>query len=892
MPALSVIIAPHGPADGVLDALQDLSALHRVSDFLWVCAEQVDGREVPALEVRDGDRRGTSVQEALIAHRHDRIRVCVLVPLVADAACVPSRVEQAVAEMVSDSAGGARVERLRVALVRPDAGRDKGDLAREGWHNLLLAPEESAGPGYPHHLLPASSDPIEIGRHAAPAIAGILGLWTGLEQGPLDDDAVLPGHTVRQVRSFYRQLDASAVERELRDRVSSVRDAMPIPREHGEVAVYVEDVQLATSAMAKALWTKHAAVLHSPRVRPTVGEVRPIGPWAAVKMLFGFLGAALRNAPATWYATVMNSAASSAASSVQSVVFGGAPAAYEVVVKNMTASGVPASWTDLADASRQLDDAFVARGEAREHESPVRLGGLWRDYAMAALTLADGGQRDPALPPVHVGASRGVVRDGKDCVPGREHAFTELSGYIAATVGVDRVEPVDVLGAHTLRRRLDHLAEDPVAALDADRARQTLQRWQTDRSRSFGVQVGSVLGRRVIEVADEIRQLLQSIAALAAAGQPDAASQARQRKLARWLRFLLIAAGVILVALVVLGALGVIGWSLVGAVAAGTVLAWFGTSVGLFMTRQRELFRELNRRRAAVTQMEANRTNLRSALRDQRHLSAAYQQFLVWSAVLGTFLEQPFGFAHAGDAGVWGGLVDGLPISARIGAAVVEPAQVAEVAALARRDVFATGWLSGPFETLVREAPTRIGPDAQDLRDDPAGLFALPAGPADSLLVRWQSSLATDGVGTTSGDVLWGHVLDQLNGRDQGQQLRDRLVTGVRPSDGSSSVPCADFMAGVDETDVPRGRQRFDAAVLTSDARVSGRDAVDSTWGATVHDGLGRVAVLVQLGEGLPVYDFAVASSESPDDAMAAEAPARQPDDRERRMPEGQGWVF
>lgn len=850
---LVVVVAPPGLCSGLLDALQDLSALGLVSPFVWVPASEVPNGDIPAVAVAAGRRRGTTVQDALVTGRHTRVRLCMLASLV-DGSAVPEAMEQSMASLLTETGGGARVERLRCVITRGGAG-GHDVLAQEGWHNVLLAPEDSSGPARPRRLLGETTDPLEVARHAAPALAGVLGLWDGVAEAPLDDQDPLPGRTVRQARAFYRRLDAAAVAADLRARVTDTRAGVPLPREHGQVAEHVEDVPLATAEMARALWDKHAWVLGGARVQPRQEEIKPIGAWTALRMLFGFLGAALRRAPGQWYAAVMNRAASGIASSVHSLVFGTERAAYEVVVKGMTPGGQPAGWRDFAVAANALDAALTPASE-REHEPAARLGALWQDYAGAAMTLLDAGTRDPLLAPVQVGSARGILPRPADSVPGTAAEFDALSGYVAATAGVGGPLPaVDVLGADALRQRLDVLVADHTAALEAERARQALRRWQSDHASSFGVRVGTTLGTRVVEVTREIRQLVTAIASLAEADVPDQASQGRQQRLARWLRIVFYTA---LVGLVVLAAVAVavpIAFLDAFWLGTGVVALWFVITFVLFVRQQREVFRELSRRRAAGSQMEATRDNLRTALRDHRRLTAAYGQFLRWSEVVGAFLEEPFGRARAStdDGDVDG--VRGLPLAAQVGVAVPDRATLAEVAALIRRDVFVTGWLTGPFEAMLADAPDRLGPEALEVTRSAESVFALGTGSSAALLDRWVQLIRDDGVGTASGDALWHGVVRGL--QSDGRELADRLLDQVRSSGSPHPVELAEFMARVDDTGEHAPRGSFDPAVLSLEGRAKDGSAVVAPFGARASSGLGTTAVLVQLGQGRPVFDFA-----------------------------------
>ena len=103
-------------------------------------------------------------------------------------------------------------------LTRGDTAPTTPDptLVLEGWHNLLVAPEDSAGPGLGAVPWGPLTDPLDFAQYTAPVIAGIAGLWAGLEQTPFDTLEILPGQTVRAVRAFYRRLDTSEVEEHLR----------------------------------------------------------------------------------------------------------------------------------------------------------------------------------------------------------------------------------------------------------------------------------------------------------------------------------------------------------------------------------------------------------------------------------------------------------------------------------------------------------------------------------------------------------------------------------------------------------------------------------------------------------------------------------------------------
>src|SRR5258706_13651600 len=149
MPELTVFLAPAGPAASVLDALVDLSGAGLVDPFVWVTdggEQQTSGVHV-ATEVVGGRRIPTTLQGTVADSESQRARFCVLVPLLAGARTVAGDVEQELREIVAFRAN----RRLQVTPVRcllaPPSGVGSVDAAaRDGWHNVLVAPEDSKGP--------------------------------------------------------------------------------------------------------------------------------------------------------------------------------------------------------------------------------------------------------------------------------------------------------------------------------------------------------------------------------------------------------------------------------------------------------------------------------------------------------------------------------------------------------------------------------------------------------------------------------------------------------------------------------------------------------------------------------------------------------------------------
>jgi len=178
VPALTVLVAPHAQTDEIVAVLADYSAVGLLAAFAWVDAADVGGVATPATVVRDGRSEPVVLQRLLTTERYDRIRVAVLVPTgLPPADRVPLVSEQTVEQIVRSSSMGARISLLRVLLTQGDTAPKTPDptLVLEGWHNLLVAPEDSAGPGLGAVPWGPMTDPLDSAQYTAPVIAGVAG---------------------------------------------------------------------------------------------------------------------------------------------------------------------------------------------------------------------------------------------------------------------------------------------------------------------------------------------------------------------------------------------------------------------------------------------------------------------------------------------------------------------------------------------------------------------------------------------------------------------------------------------------------------------------------------------------------------------------------------------
>jgi hypothetical protein len=855
----NIILAPAGPIRSVRDVLHDWSALGLIDPFLWVEPPGIGAYEVRALLIRAGNISGVDLIPTLSEFQSDAVQLCALVPAITGAAVLPTALEWQLAQLVGTVSNPILV---RCTIARQGASPHHAvDPCVEGWHNIVLAPEDSEGPRGRRPLpLVETSDLAQIGRDAAGGLTGLLGLWSGMTERPLDRVRVTSGRNARLCRSFHRQLSGQTAELRLREAVLSTERGLPRPRQQSSALPYVEDVAQATAAAADGWWAAHQATLRGPRQKAAEQAPRPIGIAKTIRLFLTFMYAAVRNAPGAWLRRVKEEASVRVAQRVQIAVFGSANSAYLVVANGMTADGRPASWLDLANAADTMDDILNQLGARASSEGQADLSALWRDYAAGALTLADAAQRVTAVPPAKVGGLSAVVRKVADIVPDEAANYRSLKGHLAADVEEPEVRPFDALGVRNLNLQLEKRATNPGLRLEVDRARQDLRTWSETVRTSYSSRIGAHLGGEILRTSAEIKELLAWFRESSDEG--GGPGERSQHGLARWMQV------TVAVFVAVVGSLGaVLIAGLIGPLifAVGGLVALVTAGVAAlvrFYREQRELFRLLNRRQAAANAAAAATANLGQAVRDLRRQTDAYGRFLAWSDILGEFLARPFGRISAGDDAPLH-LGGPLPNAIRFGTVEVDDESLAHVANELRRDVFGAGWMSDPWEKLVANARRRVGPDADDRLSTPDRIYAEPASNTvgeESILNRWAAILKADGPDTTSGDAVWAGLISSLF--DARAPERSTLLQRIRSigQNASSHHDLDSFREGVEAGLPAASSAPFRGCPLTPHGLLTLQSIAETVVSET-REGLGFSATMTQFSDSIPSYEFALSAS-------------------------------
>lgn len=852
MSSITILVATPGPSSAVRDTLIDWSAAGMIGPFIYV---ESDGQSrLDGIQVEEGVPSLIDVGTLAGGHRRpDSIRVCALVPMLEQWGEDPTEHARSIANSLEGAFGDIlHVARLRVVAARNGDTTKSDRVALEGWHNVLLSAEDSAGPGMGHTSLSSDQEPGDIAIHTAAGLAGVLGLWSGDDTSALDGLDLLPGTYVRLARSFYRRLESEAVERDLRQGVLSVGRQLPRPHYRGTPTVTIDNSGLAAQEMSARLWSRHRSLVTPAREQRPAQVTKAVSIGEALRMFFSFLWAAIRNAPGAWAADMVARIGASTAGFVTNGVFGRSPSEYKVVSAGMNPDGTPASWREFTRSAAVLEQSLQQIGVPQEHYVREPLSELWKDYSDAARTLADAGERSASMPPIQIGTQYAVMPTAEDIVPGPASSFDGLPAHLADHFMKHQLAPYDILETNTLSDRLQAAATDSTMGASASTALHELQGWKRQHGSSFAVQVAEPIARALHGAMQESRGLLDRLRRLENPDNLKAQAQSNQKRNGHRMLIATLVAVVAIALVSLLFGLEVmtVEWY-IGTVSVITI-AWFVTAMLLFLRSQQALFQLMHARRDLTEGADIDRRNLMRALRDIRRLSDAYNQFLAWSRVLGVFLADPFGKAPDGGSASNSTLTR-LPLSVGLGDTVSDHQTIASVAAEMRRAYFGTGWLEAPWETVLAESKHVLGTRAFEIGADPAALFSEYATDTDSHLLFWVDQLESRGIPEAVGDRAWNDAVAYLeNVPDAMNKLLGRVE--LHSTIGRPVITSEEFFGALVREDGPR-RDAMNMDLLIANAKVSDRARVTVNSLRRQDVGFNRAICLTQLSEGFPAYE-------------------------------------
>lgn len=842
MSDLTILVTESPRLAGIPAALRDWSAAGLIRTFAWVPPPLTGARGFEARLIDRGDVVVSSIGDLLARRSPSHVRV---VSLATDLTPAPesSQAAQDILGMIKGAGGEIRTTQMQLVVTRLGAreGRLRG---MEGWHNILISPDDAAGPSRPHTTLDGPVSAEDMARFALPTVAIVAALFDGVDAGPFDNVTPPPGAEFLVLRAFARHLDAGAVRDALQAQALGLADGYPLVLDGGTTpATYVENVDRASLDMARALWHRHSDVLMSARRSPQLAPVEDLSIWKAFRMLWSFLWAAIVNAPTEWANRILYTGKVWVASTATRAIFGN-NSAFAVVVGGVR-GGSSSSWESQVHALGALENTLGPADEG--HQVHARLDSLWQDFVAGGLTLLDGSTRRPDMEAARIGSETGIIRFGRLLAPSKtSDSFTDIPGVVRAVTETDSLAPYDTLSIRRFGGRLNDLAADPMSGADASACLARFQEWWRGISTTYttktALRLSDEFERRLVEIAENTKILE---AAQSTSGLPEEIGR-EQKRLARRLRWLLIALLLLIIGTVALGVLAIIGWLIAGIALAVWVIGWLVGSVITFARVQRRLFQLKNLRAEALSKADAAEYNLAAAIRDARRCGDAYRLLQQWAEALAVFARDPLGRASTEAVQGAGPGVD-HPLAIQFGRAEVNDREIARIASVIRRQVFPVGWLSDVWDAFLGSAGQILGVRGTVLLDEPGLLYRQRAVQEDVLLPMWIGALVKSGVPDVAGVQLWDRIVTSLQTTARAQL--EQLLGQVRTESGEI-VPLSVFLGGL-TSDVasPTG---FPTALFSAPAVTRDLPRPVRTWRDERAEGLSRTVVLIQASDVMP----------------------------------------
>lgn len=861
---VTVLLARRATSVRLVDVLRDWSSLDLVNPVHVIDLDAAAAADVhlPSLLIDRGRVRAVSLQDELAEMGSvDRVRVCA-VGEAADVYVSPTLEEcTRIGSVITSAAAGAQLTKVRAVGVAVKAAAPTGRLAWHGWHNLVIAPENSAGPS-------SAIAPVVLGEgadvvrrtHLAASLVSLLGLWSGQKVCPFDERPLMPGELLTASRSFVRHLSAGEVEDDLLGVLTDVSHGYPVPLYDGRSTWVVEDEVFAASQMVNELFARHPEMGRRPRPEPVAASGQRIGFWQAFGLLFRFLGAALRNAPRRFLDYVAQRGSIAAAGLAQSVVFGSSTSEYTVIVNGVCADGMPSSWEDIDRAASRVTDRL---GSARTRAVAADFSSFWRDFVSAGLTLLDAGTRVPELPPRMEGGNRAVISTAARVSPDSRVGFEPLP-IVAPFCDID-ASAVDVLAARDLYRRLGQAKDShPHAALEIGRDQERLKGWGQENERSYVGGVGGRIAEELRAARDELGDIVRRLEAARTAMEMPSEIENDQKRLSSRLRLacLLLALG-----LVGTGALvaGPATWVEGLVLALLMLLTWLVVSTVVFMRGQKRLFALIHERERNESQVRTLTEHLHGALEDIRRLARGYRQFLDWGQAFGQFVHQPLGGAPQRTQS--NRLIGtGLPRNVRFGRVQPQRAVIEEVAVRLRRELFSVGWAGQAWEDYLADLPPELGADRYRLSDDMTLLWVDPGAADRSLLSAWSRAVCSRPT-PDSPTAMLQHRVDEALARP-GADYTSRLLAQVRTrsvtSGAEETLDHSTFLGQLEGPDADlAGASPFTRDFFAPVPETQNPWTVEAVLAPAAARGLTKTLVLTQLSRAFHPYDLVVDESDT-----------------------------
>jgi len=200
---VTIIAARQATSTSLLDILRDWSALDLVRQVYLVDVDSVraDDLRVPCWIVENGTARVEILLDHLASRKAvNRVRICAVTECADAVHSVTADEAHALQGVVLGALPHVTVTPVHAIGVALQ-GASAAELAWLGWHNIVIAPENSAAPSAVSSPIVASDTTLRR-THLVASLCSLMGLWRDESGCAFDDRQLLPGQVVMASRSY------------------------------------------------------------------------------------------------------------------------------------------------------------------------------------------------------------------------------------------------------------------------------------------------------------------------------------------------------------------------------------------------------------------------------------------------------------------------------------------------------------------------------------------------------------------------------------------------------------------------------------------------------------------------------------------------------------------
>ncbi|WKD62044.1 hypothetical protein CCICO_10225 [Corynebacterium ciconiae DSM 44920] len=793
----------------------------------------------------------------------------------------------------------------RVRMLMPQLPLPTTEPAhREGWATVALTAFDSDSPLTSSRRIQREDGPLEVARAYAPSVLGLCGRFSAAPVvGVLKEDGseIIQGLADSFVlaRCFFRDLDASDAEEELRDAVIAVSEDIPVTHmRDGRQTVPQQHSEEMVRRYAYELLQAHQSELLTQEEPPKSAEQVEQSGAAAVKAFLREFFRATVGSRSIWSSSLQQGVADRMRDMLQKGLYGEESTIRVVMGQSGRRTGGEASIEKLRSSSAQLMKTSSKAGI--EVGRQTNLSSLWADYCDASLTLIDGSDRlHDRLPNLVDNSNPAVVGTSAEVVPDSDRGFDAglpiLDEFMKREDSEKFLHSYDAVRVHSFDRKLTKAVartSDP-EVLDL---REDFQQWRDRNGTSFASEVGSGLLDYLSQAQQRVGSAWEAVKgceqALSQLGSQDTA--AINRRLTSKLRML---SGVWAVIMLVLIYCCIryykpdwrvpfeswqgLNWQWTVLLAVVSTAIIVAVQMSVFAKARRGVYDLLRQRQLQEQNLEIHMRNYYAALGDVSRITDAYQQFLAWSLVLGRVLAYPFGAPR--DSRVKKEIpTSGMPRSARLGRAVADPEKRRELTHTLRQSLCREGWAGSAFERTVGELARQVASNTGGREQRVSDLYGLNGLGSGSALDRLaQCAAETIPELSEQEQQRW---IDALGQENTAEYVHSYLPQASFFEQGREhTVDRSEFFAGLVEPD--RADVEFPAEALSALGATKGATSIDQDKSGTHYSdsrrgtltrsvikqqfgSVAKLSVLVPLAESTaPVEDFNPSDAEFPGEA-------------------------